>query len=130
MTALHREPSQIGALGQRVDILDVNDAPGSALMQSVSLGGATYQLLSNASATGPAVGPIVANAYIWTVAGTFGGTTVKLQALGPDGTTYLDVTGASMTSAGSMLIDRVGAGAVIKAVVTGGSPSGLYSSLT
>jgi hypothetical protein len=127
---LQREPSQIGTVGQPTQMLDVNGNPGINLFPSVSIGGATYELLNDADATGDPVGPIVANPYIWTVNGTFGGTTVKLQYLGPDGSTYIDVAGATLSANGSVFIDHVGAGAIIKAVVTGGSPSGLYSSLT
>ncbi len=127
---LQRQPSQIGTVGQPTQMEDVNGVVGVNLFPSVSIGGATYTLLTNASATGSPVGPMVANPYIWTVSGTFGGTTVKLQYLGPDGSTYIDVAGASMSSSGSLFIDHVGAGAMVQAVVTGGAPSALYSSLT
>lgn len=89
----------------------------------------SYQLLENAAATGAPVGPIVQGSYIWAVAGTFGGATVKLQTLGPDGATYVDVAGASMTANGAMEV-RIGGGAMIKVVVTGGVPSALYSNVT
>jgi hypothetical protein len=127
--ALNTDRSQVGVIGQKADIQDVNDEPGVGLIPSMSLGGATYGLLNNASATGSPTGPIVANSYIWAVAGTFGGATVKLQYLGPDGTTYIDVPSASLTAAGAIEV-RIGAGAIVKAVVTGGAPSALYSNLT
>jgi hypothetical protein len=89
----------------------------------------TYQLLTNAAATGAGVGPVRNGTYIWALAGTVGGATIKLQTLGPDGATYLDVTGASMTAVGQMQV-IIGEGAVVRAVVTGGAPSALYSNLT
>ncbi len=127
---LRRVGSQVGVVGQPAQTLDTNDETGTYLIPSVSLAGATYQLLTDAAATGDPVGPMVGGSYVWTTSGTFGGATVKLQYLGPDGTTYIDVASASMSSAGSLFIDHVGAGAIVKAVVSGGSPSGLYSSLT
>lgn len=59
-----------------------------------------YVLASNASATGTAV--------LWpggkgtfTAQATFGGGTVKLQVLGPDGTNYIDVgSDTTLTAAG------------------------------
>lgn len=83
------------------------------------------QLLSNASATGNPVqwdGGI----GVFSVAGTFSGATVKLQFLGPDGSTYIDVgTDTTLTAAG-------GGGFVlspckIRAAISGGSPSGMYA---
>jgi hypothetical protein len=48
----------------------------------------TYQLLTNAAVTGAGVPDIVAGEYVWSLAGTVGGATIKLQALGPDNATY------------------------------------------
>lgn len=82
-------------------------------------------LLSNASATGTGKtwsgGP-----GIFKVAGTFGGATVALQALGPDGVTWFDVgTDTTKTAAGGgqFTLDP----GPIRAAVTGGAPSGLYA---
>lgn len=81
-------------------------------------------LISNGSATGSALtwggGP-----GIFTVVGTFSGATCKLQMLGPDATTYVDVYGCSLTAAG-MLPFTLPAG-TIRAAVTGGPPSGIYA---
>ena len=83
------------------------------------------QLLNNATATGAAVqwdGGIGA----FSAAGTFSGATITLQWLGPDGTTYLTV-GADTT------LTSAGAGGFvlppckIRALVTGGPPSGMYA---
>jgi hypothetical protein len=89
-------------------------------------------LLSNASATGStATWP--GGRGFFTLAGTVGGATIKIQLLGPDGTTFLDAvkldgtTAASMTAVGCLELEMPPA--QIKATVTGGSPSGLYARL-
>ena len=86
-----------------------------------------YTLLSNASATGSAVGPVVGASYEWCSTGTFGGATLALQALGPDGATYMQI--ASQTAAGCTGV-VLGQNAQVKVTVTGGSPTALYSSLS
>lgn len=96
--------------------------------QNRASGAVAIPLLTNASATGNATGGIDGGTYVWTLNGTIGGATIKLQALGADGSTYNDIVGASLTAAGCLAID-VGAGESIRAVVTGGSPSALYSTL-
>jgi len=65
--------------------------------------------------------------YVWSVSGTFGGTTATLQALGPDGTTWLDVD--SMTANGSKGV-VVGHLASLRLKLAGGTPSNIYSSLS
>ena len=84
-------------------------------------------LLSNAATTGAAVSATAGGSYIWTAAGTFGGATVKLQALGPDGQTWLDV--AALSAPGSTGV-VVGEDASVRVAVSGGSPSGLYATLS
>lgn len=82
-------------------------------------------LLSNASATGSAV--------MWNggrgqlqVSGTFGGATVTLQILGPDGATYLSVgADAALTDVGVVNFDLPPG--LIRAHVASGSPSALYA---
>lgn len=85
-------------------------------------------LINNAAATGPAVVLQQGGLYSFNTVGTFSGATIKLQILGPDDTTYVDVPSASFTAAGVMGV-YLPAGATVKAVVTGGPPSGIYSSL-
>jgi hypothetical protein len=85
-------------------------------------------LLGNASATGAGSAALDGGRYIWAAAGTFGGTTLQLQTLGPDGATWLDAQGAALTAAGQLAVD-VGAAESLRVKVTGGSPSGLYSTL-
>lgn len=90
--------------------------------------GGPYALLTNASASGSAVGPINGGSYEWCTTGTFGGASLQLQALGPDGTTYINV-GSAVTSAGCTGV-VLGRNAQVKVTVTGGTPSGLFSSLS
>ena len=84
--------------------------------------GATY-----APTTDPTLG-LKGGSYIWAVTATaWNGATVKLQALGPDGATYLDVD--SLTANGTKGV-VIGEGATVKLAVSGGVPTGLASSLT
>ena len=88
------------------------------------------RLLNNTAVTTPGQGQRVGKGgnYAFDVAGTFGGATVKLQRLASDGVTWLDVgSDASFTAAGHCLVS-IPAGQY-RAHVSGGSPSGLYSSL-
>lgn len=83
------------------------------------------ELLSNASATGSGKNwPGGEGAFL--VAGTFGGATVTLQVLGPDGSTWLDVgADAALTAAGAVGFTLPPG--TIRAAVASGSPSGLYA---
>ena len=82
-------------------------------------------LISNGSSTG--------NSFVWrggrghfAVSGTFGGSTVKLQFLGPDGSTWIDAgTYTTLTSSGGGSFDLPEC--QIRAAVSGGSPSGIYA---
>lgn len=87
-----------------------------------------YTLLRDASATGD-YQSIDGGTYIWDAVGTFGGATLQLQTLGPDGATDLDVDGATLTANGSFESPiAIGDGTQVRVEVTG-SPSGLYSML-
>lgn len=87
--------------------------------------GNRVELLSNASATG--------SSQIWyggrgtfVAAGTFSGATVKLQLLGPDGSTWIDAGEfTTLTAAGAGNFDLPQG--QIRAAVTGGPPSGMYA---
>jgi hypothetical protein len=82
-------------------------------------------LLSNASATGS---PVVwgGGLGIFDCAGTFGGATVTLQFLGPDGSTWIAMGSDTTLSAagGALFTFRPGK---IRAAVSGGAPSGLFA---
>lgn len=58
--------------------------------------------------------------------GTFDGATVTLQILGPDGATWIDADSTTTITAaggGNVLLPR----GTIRALVAGGSPSGLFA---
>jgi hypothetical protein len=85
------------------------------------------QLIYNGSATGTAMmwrGGI----GTFTVVGTFGGATVKLQFLGPDDTTWVDV-GADATYTANGTINVTLASGMVRANVAGGTPSNIYATL-
>lgn len=86
-------------------------------------------LIVNAAVTGPAVPITRSGTYSFACLGTFTGATVALNILGPDGATYIPIPNASFTAAGVMSVD-LPAGSTVKAVVTGGTPAGLYSNLS
>lgn len=63
---------------------------------------------------------------VFTVTGTFGGATVKLQFLGPDGSTYFDAgqyTTVTAAGGGCFILPP----GQIQAVTVGGSPSGIFA---
>lgn len=82
-------------------------------------------LLNNATATGsPAIWG--GGVGVFSAAGTFSGATVTLQHLLPDGTTWAATsTETTLTSAGSggFILPP----AKIRALVSGGPPSGMYA---
>ncbi len=86
-----------------------------------------YALLSNTSASGSPVGPVVGASYEWCSTGTFGGATLALMALGPDGATYMQIATQSAPGCTGVVL---GQNAQVKVTVAGGSPSALYSSLS
>ncbi|MFN3513469.1 MAG: hypothetical protein ACK41C_10510 [Phenylobacterium sp.] len=88
---------------------------------------ATYALLADANATGEAVIGVKPDSYIWSVSGTFGGTTAKLQALGPDGAAWLDV--ATLNAEGRTGV-VVGMDATLRVALVGGAPANIFASLT
>ncbi|QIG73242.1 hypothetical protein EVC02_021 [Rhizobium phage RHph_N17] len=87
-------------------------------------------LFSNKDAAGNGTAAVLLSGgpYIFDAAGTFSGTTIKLQRLASDKATWIDVgTEASFTAAGHVLV-TISAGSY-RAVATGGTPTGLYASL-
>lgn len=87
------------------------------------------QLLNNATATGDQVTINSGGMYIWRVSGTFKETTVTLQEIGPNGSSWQDIASGELTAAGTLSF-LIGAGTTVRAEVAGGSPSALYSDLT
>jgi hypothetical protein len=85
-------------------------------------------LLSNTAVSGSPVIVSTGGSYMYGISGTFGGVSSKLQMLGPDGTTYVDVPTTTLTAAGYVKVD-IPAGATVKSVLTGGTPSAMYATL-
>lgn len=88
-------------------------------------------LLNGASADGTPINCQLAGRYCFSVAGTFGGATVGLRMLGPDGTTWIaieDDAGAIAITAAKAIAVLLPAGS-FKATVTGGSGASLYAKL-
>jgi hypothetical protein len=84
-------------------------------------------LLTNVGATGNGSQRNVAfgGDYLVAAAGTFGGTSLTIQQLGPDNATWIDITDATLTAAGAFIVS-LASGIPIRAVLTGGTPAGMY----
>jgi hypothetical protein len=61
--------------------------------------------------------------------GTFGGSTVKMQASPVDGTTWIDVPSASLTAAGTVVLNPLFAAPRVRAVVVGGAGMNVNAAL-
>lgn len=88
-------------------------------------------LLENAAATGSGKDASFSGRYCFAAAGTFGGASVGLDLLGPDGVTWIavsDAVGAIAFTSAKAIIVELPAGRY-RASVAGGAPSGLYASL-
>ena len=87
-----------------------------------------YQLLSNVSATGngSTFGNVAGGSYILDIRGTLGGASVAVQVSGADGTL---TTLATQTTTGTFGTYQIGASSSVRAVLTGGTPSGVYVAL-
>lgn len=82
-------------------------------------------LISNGSATGSAeFWPGGDGTY--TVTGTFGGSTITLQYLGPDDTTWVDAGADAILTAEGGCNFTLPSGS-IRAEVVGGTPSAIYA---
>jgi len=112
-------------LSQGMQIVGADGVPSTALGSKQE----TLTLISNnvAAAAQSAYG----GDYVFSVQGTFGGASVQLQALGPDGATYMNI-GAAKTAPDTTGGTGVGIGsnATVRATITGGTPSGLYATLS
>ena len=88
----------------------------------------SYQLLSSATATGSAV-TVQGGNYLLDIRGTFGGATVTLNETINGVTIPLASYTASPNTVAYSPSFNIAAGTVLQAVVSGGSPSGLYATL-
>lgn len=87
-------------------------------------------LLSNAAATSAAFIVGIGGFYSFAIQGTWAGATAKLQMLGPDGATYMDIDSTlSFTANGVQGVD-LPTGATVRVTITGGPPSAVYASLS
>lgn len=84
---------------------------------------AAYTLLNNVAVSGSTFANVVGGGYIFDLRGTIGGATVTVQVTNADGTFATFLT---FTAAGTQGPISIGQGSSVKAIVTGGSPSGLY----
>lgn len=85
------------------------------------------ELISNGTATGDAM-QWPGGEGTFSVVGTFNGATIKLQYLGPDGSTWMDAgVDATLTAAGGCNFQL--ASGLIRASVTG-TPTGIYATAT
>ena len=67
--------------------------------------------------------------YYFAVNGAFGGCTVALEILGPDGTNYINCgTSATLTAAGTAIV-TLPKGAKVRANLTGGAAMSIYAEL-
>lgn len=89
---------------------------------------ANVTLLTNASASTVTGVATPGGTYNFAVSGTFGGTTATLSVTGADGATYVPVVGSGLTANGAFEVD-IGAGSLSKCILTGGTPSAIYSVL-
>lgn len=85
-------------------------------------------LLSNASATGDAFRVNASREWLFSVDGTFNGATVQLQLQSPDGSSWLPIEDAAFTAEGAVVV-FLGDNSVVRAAVSGGTPSALYAEL-
>lgn len=108
-----------------VDAQQGYDAGGRARVNV----GASYALLTAAAASGPVTSGAAGGTYVLDIRGTFGGTSAALQVSNADGT-FSTIIGGTITTAGSYGPFAIPAGASVKIVLTGGSPSGLYAKLS
>jgi hypothetical protein len=67
--------------------------------------------------------------YVFAVVATFNGATIKLQMLGPDGSTLLDVSTSqtNLTANGNGVVDLPPC--MVQATVVGGPPAAVYASI-
>lgn len=86
----------------------------------------SVDLLVNANATGPTL-YWASGKGVLSVVGTFGGATLQLDMLGPNGSTFIAVPTASFTAAGAIVVELPPSR--LRMTVTGGTPSALFASL-
>lgn len=102
----------------------------NAIPTQAAIGVTTISLAQNKStATTTANSPsLPAGSYLWDVQATsFGGATASLDVLSSDGVTFRSL--ATRTTSGTTGV-VLGANSVVRISFTGGTPTGLYSTLS
>lgn len=112
----------------------VDLASGLYYAECVVVARPVYTLLSNAAATGAGVTDIVGGNYVWRAeSSNWNGATAKLQVLGLDGVTWVDVldtAAATVTlTANGYKVVTIGQGATVRVLITSGPPTAVYSNL-
>ena len=88
---------------------------------------ASGQTITDGGTTTPV--RIPGGAYFWELnASAFNSGTVKLQYLGPDGITWLDVASASLTANGAVAV-VIGKNTFVRLIANGGAPAAVFSDL-
>lgn len=92
---------------------------------------ASFKLLTAASATGAGVDVTEPGEYVFSAAGTFGGASVGLSMLGPDGLTWIPLKDSAgvmaLTSADAVIVSLpVG---TYRGTITGGAGVSMHASL-
>lgn len=108
------------------------DVNGDSITPANSL---SYALANNVPISSggslPAVTGIKGGSYILAISATaFNGATIKLQVLLPDGSTWVDLTGASATSNTPGIGIVLGSNSSVRLAATGGAPTGVYATLS
>lgn len=83
-------------------------------------------LLSAAVATGAAI-PRAKGIYTFAVNGTFGGCTVALEMMGPDGSNYIAIDDTAFTAAGAINVELPSG--KYRASITGGAAMSISATL-
>lgn len=87
----------------------------------------TRNLVQNVgNVTGNNITILTPGNYAWNTTGVFGGATVYLEALGPDGVTWNQVSSVTAATRAPILIES---GTVMRARVTGGTGTNVSSRL-
>lgn len=90
--------------------------------------------LTNGTRTTPIEGVAAGSYLVSAVAAAWGGGTLKVQYLGPDGATWLDAKDSggntAQVSANGQIGVVVGGNATLALMPTGGSPTGVYVKLS
>lgn len=86
------------------------------------------KLLTNASQSGDEITVDYGGRYLMIVCGTWGGATAKMQIMGPDDETFIDIP-ASNLSADGMALVYLPDNAVVKGVLVGGAPTGMFMTM-